>query len=104
MQTSRFLKPSQSPRHSDNLKPPWGRRSSLRREFVFTIPRSGMDGRKSNSPPCPRKERGDKDGAASLLAYLIDALFQHVHGNIGFFFRHHQRRTQPDRTRPTTEE
>ncbi len=51
---------------------------------------------KSNSPPCPRKERGDKDGAASLPAYMNDALFQHIHGYICFLFGHYQRGAEAD--------
>ncbi len=60
----------------------------------------GNGRRKSNSPPCPRKERGDKDGAASLPVDLHDALFQHVHRDISFFFGDYQRRAQSDGTRP----
>ncbi len=31
-----------------------------------------------------------------LLTHFLDALFQHVHGYVGFFFGHHQRRAQAD--------
>ena len=31
-----------------------------------------------------------------LLAYLPDALFQHIHGDIGLFFGHNQRRADAD--------
>jgi hypothetical protein len=31
-----------------------------------------------------------------LLAYFLDALFQNVEGDVGFFFGHHQRRAQAD--------
>src|SRR5260370_11517678 len=32
-------------------------------------------------------------GPTGLFAHLLNALFQHVHGNIRFFFGHHQRRS-----------
>src|SRR6266851_3403523 len=49
----------------------------------------------------PQLCRFCKAGAASvgdgigplLLAHLLDALFQHVHGNVGFFFGDDQRRS-----------
>jgi hypothetical protein len=65
-------------------------------EFLSTIPRLGREEKKSNSPPCPRKKRGDKDGAASLLAYFLDAVFQHVHRDVRFFFRYYQRGAEAD--------
>src|SRR5580700_7501087 len=34
--------------------------------------------------------------ADCLLAHFLDALFQHVHGDVGFFFGHDQRRAQAD--------
>src|SRR5580698_1476932 len=39
-----------------------------------------------------------------LLSHFLDALFQHVHGDVGFFFGHHQRRAEADRAWAAAEE
>src|SRR5579862_2006462 len=39
-----------------------------------------------------------------LLPNFSDALFQYVHGDIRFFFGHHQRRTETDRAWSAAEE
>jgi hypothetical protein len=62
METTRFLKPLETPGHRSNRKPRWGCVGSLRWEFVSTIPKLGTDERKSNSRPVPAKNAGTRTG------------------------------------------
>ena len=55
------------------------------------LPEVGTDDEDSKPPPGPRKARGDKDGAALLLADLNDTFFQHVQRNVCLFFGYNQR-------------
>ncbi len=90
-----------TPRHGSDRMPKLGCGSQLRWKFVSTFPGSGAEEGKSNSPSCPRKERGDKERGSLcrsrlLLAHFPNALFQHVHGDIRFFFGYNQRGTKAD--------
>jgi len=74
--------------------------------FRCNLPPTSDDSIKKTTLPGPeelnRPSRPHSLPFQPLLAHMLDALFQHFEGNVGFFFRHHQRRTQSDRARPAT--
>jgi hypothetical protein len=75
VQTARFLKSLETPRHGFNRKPISGTPVCDREIFSFLLPGMGNMERKSNPPPCLCQPRRDKDGAPPISDLALNLKF-----------------------------